>query len=78
MKATARQWVQSIQPGETAPKGTEDRDLDHQIGKKCFQSPCLSAIIATEDRQASKSEISLASQRRKVSGGPLEAHSVDR
>ena len=78
IKATASQRVQSIQPGGSAPKGVEYRDLVRQIGKKCFQSPCLSAILATEDRQASKSEIRLASQRRKVSGGPLKAHSVDR
>ncbi len=46
--------AQSIQTEAPVPGQSEDRDSVHQFGKNCFQSPCLSAILATVDSQTSK------------------------
>lgn len=46
--------LQVSQPESPVPGQAEDRDSDRQPTKKYFQQPCLSAILAFEDRQASK------------------------
>ena len=51
VKDLAAYSASSLRPSGTTP---EERDSSAQTGRKCFQTPCSSAILASDEPQLSK------------------------